>query len=86
MKKFALFILVVLPILKSYSQEGYMVTFSGEGDTTGLTMVQVINMTQGDTAYLNGQDTLHLNPFTVDYFRRSAFMGQGFIKRTNLVP
>jgi len=61
MKNFTLIILFVLAMFRIHAQQqDYLITFSGEGDTTGLTSVQVINMTQGDTVYLTGGETLHL--------------------------
>ena len=63
MKKFTLSILFAVSMLITKAQqEGFLISFEGSGDTTGVGSVQVINLTNPDTVYLDGGNILHLNP------------------------
>ena len=63
MKKFSIFIFLLLVVTKTEAQD-YLIGFAGTGDATIVDSVKVVNITRGNSKTVNGSDILSLTIVT----------------------
>ena len=62
MKKFTLLFAALVFVIANGKSQNYLINFTGSGLSSTVETVLVVNLSSGDSLFINGNDTLHLIP------------------------
>jgi uncharacterized protein (TIGR02145 family) len=62
MKKFTLLFAALVFVFANGKSQNYLINFTGSGLSSTVETVLVVNLSSGDSLFINGNDTLHLIP------------------------